>query len=271
VAEKRKRSPRHPHHSLQDAIERVKQIYRAEHTHSADREAIAEDLGYTGLNGASVKWISTLKNYNLLEDEGNGLMRVSDDAVTLIELPEDDFERALALQRVAFAPELFAALRDIYPERLPSDANMRHFLIRNMGFLPKAVDGVIRVYRDNLTFVAEEVGEYTAGQSVEEQPMEVTQVQPQPSTVGTTTPRAGNGTLAPVEDSHFTESLEYRISGDSKVRLLFDGVVTREAIGKLIAYLELGQDDFPSKEEIERSVVEQPALEAPAIEPTASE
>lgn len=44
------------------------------------------------------------------------------------------------------------------------------------------------------------------------------------------------------------------------MRLVFDGAVTREAIKKLRQYLELAEDDYPSKDELQQSAVEQPAI-----------
>jgi hypothetical protein len=51
---------------------------------------------------------------------------------------------------------------------------------------------------------------------------------------------------------------------------LFDGVVTKEAIGKLVKYLQLAEDDHPAKADIEQAAVEPPA-EQPAIEPPETE
>ena len=69
-----------------------------------------------------------------------------------------------------------------------------------------------------------------------------------------------------VEQGPFTETLQYRISGDSMVRLIFDGAVTREAIEKLRKYLELAQDDYPSRDELEQAV-EQPFEQPIIVEP----
>jgi hypothetical protein len=65
--------------------------------------------------------------------------------------------------------------------------------------------------------------------------------------------------------------LEIRISADSKVRLLFDGLVTKEAIEKLRKYLELAEDDYPSKDHLESpAAIEQP-VEQTVIEMPSSE
>jgi hypothetical protein len=50
------------------------------------------------------------------------------------------------------------------------------------------------------------------------------------------------------------------------VRLIFDGAVTREAIEKLRKYLELAQDDYPSRDELEQAV-EQPFEQPIIVEP----
>src|SRR5215470_14513805 len=41
------------------------------------------------------------------------------------------------------------------------------------------------------------------------------------------------------------EELRYRIAPDCKVHIQFDGIATKEAIRKLIHYLEVGIGDFP--------------------------
>jgi hypothetical protein len=41
------------------------------------------------------------------------------------------------------------------------------------------------------------------------------------------------------------EELRYRIAPDCKVHIQFDGITTKEAIRKLIHYLEMGIGDFP--------------------------
>jgi cytochrome c2 len=42
-----------------------------------------------------------------------------------------------------------------------------------------------------------------------------------------------------------SEELRYRIAPDCKVHIQFDGIATQNAIRKLIAYLQMGIEDFP--------------------------
>jgi hypothetical protein len=161
------RSPNYPQETLQQAIQRIERVYKEEHTHPAPKEVIAKALGYNSINGASLAVLGTLRRYALLIQDGENL-RVSDDAVTILELEEGDPERGEALYRCAFAPKLFEEMRDKFGDKLPSDTNLRHFLIQQKKFLPKAADGIIRVYRANLELVTPEDGDYNADGAAEE-------------------------------------------------------------------------------------------------------
>jgi len=249
------RSPKYPQIGLAEAIERIRAVYKKEHRHKADKEVIAKSLGYAGLNGKSLGIMATLKQYMLLETMGDGL-RVSDDAVTIIELPQGDPERADSIRRAAFAPTLFSEINDYYGNKLPSDENLRLFLIRK-GFNSKAAGIVLRTYRDTMRLVNEEAGDYN-GSIVE---MSKSQETPMPGQLPlgkssfevqrafasqTASDLYALGVPMPSQGS-FSEDLQYRVSEDCKVRVLFEGAVTQEAIKKLVAYLQLGMDDFPSK------------------------
>lgn len=261
MATRKPRSPKYPQLPLRKALERVGQVYRAERTHKAEKEAVAKDLGYGGLNGGSVSLIGTLKTYGLLSEDKEGV-GVTGDAVTILRAPEGDADRREALLKVAFAPRVFTDLRDAYgddPDELPSDATMQYRLEKN-GFLEKAAGEVIRTYRDNLGFVLGDNTEYTAADElVEQQPMEV-EVQPQQPVVTPSVPNPGGfGVPAPtvtVEQGSLKEFLHV-FAKDCEMRLLVDGVVTQEAIDRLIGYLELGKEDLPSREELEQSTAEQ--------------
>jgi hypothetical protein len=160
----KQRSPNYPGLSLQKAIQRASLVYKAEHTHPTPKEVVAKHLGYTSLNGSSLTAIGALNHYGLLEPAGDGL-RVTSDAVAILELPEGDVERIEATYRCAFRPQLFADLSEQFGSKLPSEANLRHALIKQ-GFIPKAADEVIRVYRENLEILGN--GENECNGPVEE-------------------------------------------------------------------------------------------------------
>ncbi len=145
------RSPNYPVLNLEEALGRVREIYKKQHTHPATREVIAKLIGYSSLNGASGTVISALGKYGLLEGR-NDQLRVTPLALDLILHRKGDPEYTDALRTAAFLPALFSELRDQYPGRLPSEHSLRAALIKR-GFNPNAVDDAIRNYRDTLAFV----------------------------------------------------------------------------------------------------------------------
>src|SRR6476619_927765 len=99
----RTRSPNYPAINLSEAIDCARKIYSQEYFHKASEETIAQDLGYTGLNGRSIGIISALKKYGLLEQVEDGF-RLSDDAQTILEFEPTSEERRNAVYKTAFAP-----------------------------------------------------------------------------------------------------------------------------------------------------------------------
>lgn len=147
----RVRSPNFPAISLPAAIERIEKIYAKEQTISATRETIAEHLGYSGMNGASLKVVSALIKYDLLEETKDKHLRVSPLAMAIMH-PASEQEKADALQQAADGPALFQRLNAQFEGRRPSDTNLRSWLLRN-GFATSAVDSVITAYSETMDLV----------------------------------------------------------------------------------------------------------------------
>ena len=163
------RSPNYPQLTLAEAIEKARLVFDQEHFHAASREVIAKDMGFQGLSGPSQSAIAALKHYGLLEAQGDGL-HVSDDAVSLMELPELDERRQRALAICAARPTLFKEMLIEFGPEPPSDANLRHWLLKR-NFLSKGADEAIRVYKDNLVIAKDAVERYIdgMGRAIEEE------------------------------------------------------------------------------------------------------
>jgi hypothetical protein len=144
------RSPNCPQISFTEAAIKGRKVYEKEHTHPAPKAAVAEDLGYSGINGRALSIIGALRQYGILEGPSEGL-RITDDAVAFYELEEGP-ERNEALYRMVFAPPFFESLRQQFGDSLPSESTLKHHLIRE-GFLPRAADEVIGVYRENVDLI----------------------------------------------------------------------------------------------------------------------
>lgn len=236
--EKKSRSPRAPQISLQEALVKIRMVYDQEHTHRANREVIAKDMGYSGLSGASAAAIASLRQFGLLEGTGES-MRVSEDATIILELPPGEPERALALHRVAFAPPLFAELNGEFGSKLPSDENLRLYLVKR-GFNKEAANNFIRSYRETLSLVKDETQGYDDGGSTDLASIDTMSHMPLQSTATAPLQR-----MLPPTALAVTEDMNYRLTDACRVRVLFEGTVTQEAIAKLVDYLELGKDAYP--------------------------
>ncbi len=155
----RVRSPNYPTISLPDALDRARRVYNKEHLHKAGAEVICKAMGYTGANGSSLGILSALKKYLLLDEVGKDL-KISADALTILVDPQSSPARITAIRKAARAPALFQTLFEEFGETLPSDENLRAYLLKR-GFAQSAVDTPIRTYRETLEFVSQETAEYS--------------------------------------------------------------------------------------------------------------
>lgn len=175
----RVRSPNYPAMSLATAIDRVRTIQKAEGKNGIPREAIANILGFSGLNGASATVVSAIGKYGLLEGAGDGESRVSDLAVRIL-YPESEEDRRAALSDAATRPVLFREIKEKWPDRPPSDENLRSFLVRK-GFGQGALDSVIRFYRETIDIVGGGKEGYGEALPSSERPMAYAEPAAQPS------------------------------------------------------------------------------------------
>ncbi|MCM8918768.1 MAG: hypothetical protein LC540_01625 [Candidatus Thiodiazotropha sp.] len=160
------RSPRYPAISLVDAVDKIKIIFSNEHRSPMMPVVAADHLGYSGLNGSSMKVLSALKKYGLLEGRGEELS-VSNDAITIIadENVKDQSERIDALERTLVGFDLFAELNDKFSVNV-SEKNIVAFLTKT-GFKPPAARKAACSYFASVVFVEEARRNYIDADSCE--------------------------------------------------------------------------------------------------------
>lgn len=141
--------------SLQEAIEMIGKIYAEERTHPVSREVAARHLGYAGLNGASAMALAALAHYGLLERAGRSETKVSSLGVDIL-YPDSEAARVRSIQEAASRPVLFGELDDRFPDSAPSEANLRHYLLRN-EFSDTALGPAIRAYLSTRSFLKQYV------------------------------------------------------------------------------------------------------------------
>jgi len=227
------RSPNYPQISLPDAISRVALIFSKEHQHPAPKEVMVKDMGYNGIHGNSLGALSALSKYGLLERDGQDY-RVSERAIAIIH-PLDEASKIAALRDAAQAPALYAEIFEQFKGQLPSDENLRAYLIRK-GFAESALTPVIESLRETMKFVAEN-------------PLNVTgsgALQPQASTLKATG-YAPTVTVSspPVEPPVQEFQAKIRVSLTDYGMEVVAGIVDQKGIDRLIAVLGANRDLLP--------------------------
>jgi hypothetical protein len=211
------------------AAEKGRKVYEKEHTHHAPKAAVAADLGYSGINGRSLTLIGALRQYGILEGNSEAL-RVTDDAVAYYELDKGP-ERNAALYRLLFKPPFFEYLRQQFGDTLPSEGTLRHFLIKE-GFLQKAAEEVIGVYRENLELVKDVPKPYTEASTERTDIRDNTMATPSVTNYST----SGD---APFVVSPSVYSFSYPLSADTKAELHIRGVVSSDELEMLHDHIEM--------------------------------
>lgn len=155
------RSPNYPAVSLAEALNRVAQVHMKERQHPAAKEVVLKGMGYSGVHGTSLGAFSAALKYGLLEQDGKGEdYRVSDRAVAILH-PHTPEEKAQAIREAACAPALFAELLEHFKGDLPSDDNLRAYLVRR-GFSQTSLPGFIQAFRDTMELVSPDSAAYNS-------------------------------------------------------------------------------------------------------------
>ncbi|REJ87004.1 MAG: hypothetical protein DWQ34_25995 [Planctomycetota bacterium] len=151
------RSPIHPNLTVEDAVKSVEVIYKHERRNPVPVEVIAKHCGYDSFKSSSAKrLISTLLQYGLVDDEGSGddrKMKLSQLALDIVLADgSDDPNRKAAVRRSARLPAVHAKILSEFPDRLPSPATLKSYLIRDLDFNDSQVDTFINKFRKTVDF-----------------------------------------------------------------------------------------------------------------------
>ena len=247
------RSPNYPQISLPAAIERVAMVFSKEHQHPAPKEVIVKDMGYNGIHGNSLGALSALSKYGLLERSGQDY-RVSERAIAIIH-PLDDNSKAAALREAAQAPALFAEIFEHFKGQLPSDENLRAYLIRK-GFAESALTPVIDSLRETMKHVADVPMHVTASG--------VPQSQPASIAVTGYAPAVKVG-APPAEPSSPEFQPKMRVSLTDHGLEIIANVADKKGIDRLIAILKANRELLPE------SASNDPSSEASTSEPSSEQ
>lgn len=150
------RSPAYPGLDLKAAIERARSFYHHEKRSSANVAVAVQHWGYSPSSSGGRQTLAALISYGLLEDKGSGDQRsvtLSDLALRiLLDDRPDSIERADAIRRAALLPKIHSELFSKWPNELPSNPNLRHYLLIEKKFNENSVDDFISQLRTTADF-----------------------------------------------------------------------------------------------------------------------
>lgn len=147
----RKKSPRAPSISLDEAFARVMKVYDRERLHPAPTEIVAQNLGYKNANnGRALATLASLRYFGLLERPKEGMLAVAKEVESYTFAPDEKLKRSLLLSFLG-RPALYSELLEKYVSGLPSDANLKFELIQR-GFTPQAAESALIVFKRSVIF-----------------------------------------------------------------------------------------------------------------------
>lgn len=153
----RKRSPRCPSIALEEAMQRIGDLYEKENKHAVAADAAAQGLGYKDANsGAAKTMIASVSYYGLLNRGADGKLSVSSDFEKYKYAPNNDV-KAKFINEWLKKPKVFGELIAKYGDNFPSDAALKYELIE-MGFKPDAAEDALNVLKRSVDFVKSQGG-----------------------------------------------------------------------------------------------------------------
>ncbi len=179
---KRPRSPKHPSHSLEASIAKINEVFQSHSSIEIDAPALAAAAGYDSpRGGAALAWISTLRQYALIDTPSQGSYRVSDLAKDIL-LAEGE-EQWEALVRAADSPPLFQRIRKQFAgSKTPQPKSLEAWLVRQ-NFTASSAPKCARVYLETERFMASRMAHRSSAPSPEEK-AETVAPQQEPNSIG---------------------------------------------------------------------------------------
>jgi hypothetical protein len=150
---KRPRSPSYPAIPLAKAVSRAELIYKHEGKYPAPVDAILAHWGYNSNNGRAARQVAAVKKFGLVEEEGskaNRQLQLTDLGLRIV-MP-DSPERTESLKIAAMKPAIHRELKAKFSDGLPSDRNVRWYLVSERGFTEEAAKKLMAEYRATMSY-----------------------------------------------------------------------------------------------------------------------
>lgn len=146
-----KRSPGYPIFSLEEALVRARKLWKEDRNNKMHIDTVYEHLGYESQGGYGARVIAALKKFGLISQSKDDIVLTADAVDIMLHEPKDE-EYIRAIKITALMPDIYSKLYNEYNGVLPSDKTIAVKLIKDYGFNPKKVSGLIKGFRDTIKF-----------------------------------------------------------------------------------------------------------------------
>jgi hypothetical protein len=151
------RSPNFPFITLQQALDRARQFYAEEKRGVAPFSRAVMHWRYGPASSGGIQTAAALKSYGLLtEIGGSGAARqfqLTELALRIIlDNRPDSEEKARFVAEAALKPNVAATVYSHWPDGLPSDSTINHFLVLELRFNEPSAIKVVKILKENHTF-----------------------------------------------------------------------------------------------------------------------
>lgn len=151
------RSPAYPFIPVQKALERVQELYAQEGSHPAPLKSAMGAWGYSPKSSGGRQTLATLRYYGLIEVTGEGdgrMVKVSElGRKIILDKREDNSAKRALIRQVALSPSAHKSLFQEYPNGLPSDGTVHHFLVFRKQYNDTAASELLTEFKQTASYV----------------------------------------------------------------------------------------------------------------------
>lgn len=164
------RSPSFPFITLERALERARQFYDEERRGAAPYSRTVHHWKYTESSSGGLQTVAALKSYGLMDDVGGSgkarQLKLTDLVLRiLLDQRPDSTDRAGYLKQAAMSPNVAAEVYARWPEGLPSDSTLNHFLVLERKFNDQTAPTVVKILKQNQELIASTGGTIESAES----------------------------------------------------------------------------------------------------------
>jgi len=150
------RSPQYPAFGLRTALDKARLIYAKELLHRVNFRTAIGDMGLSASGSTGMRALSALIQFGLLDEFGSGDARevqfTADAKKILLDERDVSPDRDAVVRALASKPVVYADLLNKWGTSLPSDAEVKFWLVGDKGFNRDIVGDVIASFKDTVAF-----------------------------------------------------------------------------------------------------------------------